>query len=98
MNDELDYVAQWHPTHVITKDEKLVRVCIGTSMSLLGGFGLYVADEDWDKINHDKAYIFIHNPDAKDDDIDVVDWDELPDTTGNKDKKTNREHVHLWQE
>lgn len=95
MNDEIDHTSRWHPTHVVSKENKILPVYIGAPGHMLGGFGIYVADEDYDKINHGKSYIFIHNPDAIDNDVEDVDWDEVPDA---EDKKTNREHMHLWTE
>lgn len=95
MNDETHYNAQFHPTHVVGKDKELINVYVGTSTSLMGGFGLYVADDDWDKLNHEKAYIFIHNPDAVSGDIEAVDWDQVDDVE-DTDKRTEREHIHLW--
>ena len=97
MNDDVDHTSKWHPTHVVSKDKKLINVYIGAPEHMLGGHGIYVADEDYDKLNREKAYIFIHSPDATEDDIEDVDWDQVQDAE-DEDKKTNREHMHLWQE
>lgn len=96
INDEIDYPSTWYPTHVIGLDNKLISVYIGSSQSLLGGYGIWIADEDYDKIRHDRAYIFIHNPDANNNDVENVNWDDIPIVKDNK--KTNREHIHLWKE
>jgi hypothetical protein len=98
MNDEVDHTSRWHPTHILSKDNKLLQVYIGAAGHMLGGFGIYVADRDYEKIRHDKAYVFIHNPDCTDDDIENVDWEEVVDIGEDTDKKTNREHMHLWQD
>lgn len=98
MNDEVDFPATWYPTHIVSKDNTLINVFIGASQSLLGGFGIWIATDDYDFIRHDKAYIFVHNPDATDEDIEVVDWDEVPDVDENDKRTTNRKHIHLWQE
>lgn len=97
MNDEIDYPCVWYPTHIISKDNKLIQVFIGASQTLLSGLiGLYIKDEDYEKIRHDKAYIFIHDPDVVDDDIDDIEWDKIDDIK--EDKKTGRMHFHLWKE
>lgn len=98
MNDEVDYPATWHPTHIVGSENQLIRVFIGASQSLAGGFGIWIATEDYEKIRHDKAYIFIHNPDATDDDIENIDWSKVPDIEESEKKTTNRKHLHLWQE
>lgn len=98
MNDDIDHTSRWHPTHILSKENKLINVYIGAAGHLLGGLGIYVSDDDYEKINHEKAYVFIHNPDAIDDDIEGVDWDEIVDVGEDGDKKTNREHMHLWTE
>lgn len=95
LNDEIDYGSQWHPTHIITKDNKVVPVYLGTPLSFVSTTGIYVADDDYDKIRHDKAYVFLHNPDAVDEDIENVDWDEIPDVSEEENRVTNRKHVHL---
>jgi hypothetical protein len=95
MNDEIDYPAMWYPTHIVSKDKKLLPVYIGASNNMIVGyFGIYVKDKDYNKIRHDKTYIFIHNPEAEDEDIQDVDWEKVDDVTDNK--LTNREHIHIW--
>lgn len=96
MNDDIDHSSRWHPTHIVSKDKKLIKVYIGAPGHMLGGgIGIYVANEDYDKINHKKAYIFIHNPECKDGDIEDVNWDDIEDAD---DRLTNRQHMHLWSE
>ena len=97
MNDEIDYTCLWYPTHIVTKDNKIVPVFIGASKTLLNGFiGLYIRNKDYGQIRHDKAYIFVHNPDATDEEVVDVDWDKIKDV---KDQKTTgRDHIHLWKE
>ena len=97
MNDDIDHHSQWHPTHVVGKDGQLINVYIGVPLHMLGGHGIYVADRDYDNINHTKAYMLIHNPDCIEDDIDSIDWDAVQDAEEHE-KKTDREHMHIWQE
>lgn len=97
MNDELDYTSTWHPTHIISKDNKLVPVFIGAPQTMLHGYvGIYVRDVDYELIMHDKTYVFIHDPDATNDDIENIEWDKIPDCK--QQKKTNRQHFHLFKE
>lgn len=98
MNDEIDFPSTWYPTHIISRDNTLINVFIGASQSLLGGFGIWIDNDDYDHIRHDKAYIFIHNPDATDDDIESIDWDKIPDVDESEHKTTNRKHIHLCKE
>jgi hypothetical protein len=97
LNDKLDYKSMWYPTHIIGKDNQLISVFIGAS-SILDekAIGLYVSDEDYNHIRHDKAYIFIHDPDVKEEDIDKVDWNKIQDVE--EEKETNRDHIHIWSE
>ena len=97
MNDEIDYHATWYPTHIVDKDKKLLPVYIGAAQTMVVGYlGIYIKDEHYTRIRHDKAYIFIHNPDANDEDITEVEWDKVPDV---EDKKlTGRDHIHIWKE
>lgn len=97
MNDEIDYTCTWYPTHIIGKDNKPYRVFIGASNTMIHGLiGLYIRDEDYKHIRHDKAYIFIHNPEYTGDEVRNIDWDEIPDVS--EQKSVNREHMHLWKE
>jgi len=97
LNDELDYPSTWYPTHIVSKDNKLLSVFIGAPNTLIGGLiGIYVRDKDYKKIRHDKSYIFIHDPDVNEDDIEKINWDEIEDV---KDRKTiGRSHIHLWKD
>lgn len=88
-NDEMLYDSVYCPTHVVSKDSKVIPVFLGApqTMNARGLIGIYVRDEDYDKIDHEKSYIFIHNPDATDDEIVEIRWDELLDKT----------HLHIWK-
>ena len=67
MNDEVDYSSTWYPTHIVGSNNEVIPIFIGASNTMIRGLvGLYVRDDDYYKIRHDKAYIFIHNPEAKD--------------------------------
>lgn len=97
MNDEIDYSSMYYPTHIVSKDKELLPVFIGASQTMIRGLiGLYVRDEDYHKIRHDKAYIFVHDPDVEADEVQHVDWEQVPDCTDPK--NTGREHLHLWKE
>jgi len=97
MNDELDYTSTWYPTHIISKENKLVPVFIGAAQTMLHGYiGIYVRDADYKLLRHDKTYIFIHDPDATNDDIEKIEWDKVPDCKSQK--TTNRQHFHLFKE
>jgi hypothetical protein len=97
MNDEVDYTCIWYPTHIISKDKKLLPVFIGASQSLINGLvGIYIKNEDYNKIRHDKVYILIHNPEAQDDEIENIEWEKVPDVKNQK--TTGREHIHLLSE
>ena len=93
MNDETKYGGLYYPTHILSKDSKPIPVFIGASNCIFdNAIGIYVRDEDFNLIRHDKAYIFIHDPDVKEEDIEKVNWDDV------EDKKGNRVHYHLWEE
>lgn len=97
LNDDIDYDAAWYPTHIIGKDNQLIPVFIGAS-SIINDktIGIYVRDEDYNNIRHDKSYLFLHEPDVTEDDIEEVDWDKISNV---EDRKiTNREHIHIWKE
>jgi len=97
LNDEVDYQSTWYPTHIIDKHNKLLPVYIGASQTLIRGLiGIWIKDEHYDFIRHDKAYIFLHNPEAADEDIEEIDWNKVPDAKENK--TVGREHIHLWNE
>jgi hypothetical protein len=97
MNDEIDYPAVWYPTHIVDKDNKLIHVYLGAPQSLLGGLiGLYIKDSDYSRIRHDKAYIFIHDPDVDDDQVQDIDWDKIDDVEDRQ--TTSRKHIHIWKE
>lgn len=97
MNDEIDYASTWYPTHIVGKDKQLIPVFIGASNTMIHGLiGIYVRDRDYEQINHDKAYVFIHDPDVEADAIEDVDWEKIPDVDENR--STGREHIHLWKD
>ncbi len=99
MNDEVDYPSIWYPTHVVSKDKKLLPISIGAPQTVLGGYiGLWIKDGDYSKIRHDKAYIFIHDPEATDDDIESIKWDDVPNVKPEDQKSVGREHIHIWKE
>ena len=97
MNDEVDYESTWYPTHIVSKDKKVLPVFIGASQTLLLGLvGIWIKDEHYDLIDHTKAYILIHNPEAIDEDIVDIDWSKMSNV--DEPKTTGREHIHLWKE
>ena len=98
MNDEVDYESAWYPTHIISKYGKLLPLFIGATQTLVKGMhlvGLWVKDEHYTLINHKKAYVLVHDPDAVDDDV-SVDWDKISDAEDAG--SVSRAHVHLWKE
>lgn len=97
MNDEIDYISTWYPTHIVDRDKKLVPVFIGASQTVIRGLiGLYIKNEDYARIRHDKAYIFIHNPEATETDVEDIDWNKIAYC---KDQKTTgRDHIHVWKD
>ena len=96
MNDEVDYPVMFYPTHIVSKDKKVLPLYIGASQAILGGLiGLYIKDKHYPLIRHDKAYIIIHDPEVVDDDIDIK-WDDVPDSTTGL--SSSREHIHIWKE
>lgn len=98
MNDEVNYYASvWFPTHVITEDKDIVPVFIGSSMMISNPYtqlavGIYVKDEDYEKIKHDSPYLLIHNPEAVKEDILNLNWDKFPDNV------ENHHHIYLRSE
>lgn len=97
INDEIDYTSVFYPTHVVSKDKKLLPVFVGAPQTMIRGLvGLYIKDGDYHDIRHDKAYIFIHNPDATDDDLEDIDWEKIPDAKN--ERTVGRDHIHLWNE
>lgn len=98
MNDIVDYEGMWYPTHIVSKDNSPIPVYLGAAKTLLNGFiGIYIKDEDYEKIRHDKAYIFIHNPEIDTEEIENIDWEKIPDC-GDESSRTNREHMHIWKD
>jgi hypothetical protein len=99
MNDEVDYPCIWYPTHIISKEGKPLPVFIGAPQTVLKGFiGLWIRDEHYNLIRHDKAYIFLHDPDVVAEDIQSINWDEISDVKKEDQKSVGREHIHLWKE
>ena len=97
MNDEVDYPVAFYPTHIVGKDNNPLPLYIGACQAIQGGLiGLYVTDEDYLKINHDKAYIIIHDPEVTNEDVIDVNWDEIKDVV--EKTTTGREHYHIWKE
>ncbi len=97
MNDEVDYPVMWYPTHIVSKDRKVIPLFIGASQTIKKGLvGLYVRDEHYPLIRHDKAYILIHDPDVTDEDVLNIEWEKIED---NDDKlSASRAHYHIWKE
>ena len=45
MNDEVDYPVMYYPTHIVSKDNKVLPLFIGASQTIIRGFiGLYIKD------------------------------------------------------
>lgn len=94
INDDIDLESMFCHTHVVSKDKKLISVFLGAPQTMIRGLvGVYVSDKDYDLIDHNKAYIFIHDPDATENDIENIDWGTFKPI---ENKKTNREHMHIW--
>lgn len=97
MNDEIDYTSPFYPTHIVSKDMKLIRVFIGVAQTLIRGLiGLYIKDSDYNLIRHDKSYIFIHDPDATNKSVENIEWGKIENV---KDKSivNGRNHIHIWK-
>lgn len=96
MNDELSYPVNYYPTHIVSKEGKLLPLFIGSSQTIMRGYiGLYIRDKDYDLLRHDKAYVLIHDPDVSDDDVDI-EWDKVPDASDTL--ATNIQHIHIWKD
>lgn len=97
MNDEVDYPVMYYPTHIVSKDNKVLPLFIGASQTIIRGYiGLYVKDEHYSLIRHDKAYIIVHDPEVTDDTIVSIEWDKVPDSV--EALATEREHLHFWKD
>lgn len=95
MNDEIDYPCEFYPTHIITEDKDLIPVFLGASSVIAEkAVGIYVRENDYLKLNHKKAYIFVHDPDADKEEFKDLDWNQIPDV--NDPLTTGREHIHVW--
>ena len=96
MNDDTEGTSIYCVTHVVSKHLKVLPVFLGASQTMIKGLiGVYVSDRDYRFIRHDKAYIFIHDPDAVDGDIAHINWDDIKDDiTG---RLVGREHMHIWK-
>lgn len=96
MNDEIDYPCEFYPTHVLGENKELIPIFLGASTAIgyKNAVGLYVRENDYLKLNHKKAYIFIHNPDAQPEDVVSINWDEIPDQEDAL--SADRSHMHLW--
>lgn len=97
MNDEVDYPVMFYPTHIVSKDKKVLPLYIGASQTIIKGLiGLYVKDGHYPLIDHTKAYILIHDPEVTDDDVIDIDWSKIDD---NQDSlSSSRAHFHIWKE
>lgn len=100
MNDLIDYPCEWYPTHVMTSDKDIIPVFLGAASTIEDkrAVGIYVREGDYDKLNHKKAYVFIHNPDAEKEQIEELEWDMIPDQLEGEEQSANRAHIHLWIE
>lgn len=97
LNDDIDYTSTWYPTHIIGKNNELLPIFIGASSVINDRVvGLYVKEENYKLIRHDKAYVFIHDPDVTKDDIEEIDWNKIEDVKDNR--SANRKHIHIWKE
>ena len=96
MNDLIDYPCEWYPTHIVTIDKDIIPVFLGAATAIEDkrAVGIYVREEDYEKLNHKKAYIFIHNPDAVKEDIEEIQWETIPDVI--EENSASRDHIHLW--
>ena len=96
MNDDTEFDSVYFPCYVVSKSNALKPVFIGAPQTMKRGYiGLYVRDWDYQFIRHDKAYIFIHDPDAINEDVEDIDWDKIANEV--EDKKTGRSHIHIWK-
>lgn len=98
MNDEVDYPCEYYPTHILTEDRDVVPVFLGATSAIeeVKAIGIYVREEDYLKINHKKAYIFVHDPDVEFGEFEDLDWDQVPDQEDSL--SANREHLHVWRQ
>lgn len=95
LNDKIDYPCEWYPTHILTEDKNLIPVFLGAASALEEkAVGIYVRENDYLKLNHKKAYIFIHNPDADKKEFKDIDWNEIQDQKDSL--SANRAHIHIW--
>lgn len=92
------------PCFVIGK-EQMVHVHIGVlpdaakDVECEGNCGLYVSDEDYDKIDHKQPYFFVHDLDAKFDVAksamqDYIATNGMPELPSHP-ESMGREHVHF---
>ncbi len=96
INDGTENESMYYPTHIVSKDKKPLPVFIGASQTMIRGLvGIYVSDKDYELIRHDKAYIFIHDPDVWEGDIQHVNWDDIVSCINGK--TVNRECMHIWK-
>lgn len=96
MNDDIEFDSPYFPCYVVSKANKLIPVFIGAPQTMKRGLiGIYVRNFEYPLVNHKKAYIFLHDPDAVNNDITDINWDEIADEV--EDKKTGRNHIHIWK-
>jgi len=107
MNDLVNYESTFYPTHILGYNNEIMPVYIGNSSDSIieeKAIGIYVTDEDYNKIDHSKEYVLIHDPDSqsKVSFNHIVEGSELYKVIedipiGNvKDKETmNRVHYHI---
>ncbi len=97
-----DYGGFFYPSHVLGMDKSLVQIFIGRvpdsddwkiARQDPRAYGIYIKDIDYEKVNHAKPYIFLHDPEGSLDstDIDFV----LEDI---KNEKCDYNHIHIFSE
>lgn len=102
LNDEAAYETYLYPTHTIGKKGELIKVFIGDTHpeGLYKGIGIYILDEDYEKMDHSKGYMLIHDPEITQDKIPVILEDsrnQFPDffELEIKEDIIDRDHMHI---
>ncbi len=73
--DVTDYDFTFAPTHILGKDD-FIPVYLGKFSNqekfTAKEYGIYVCDKDYEKIDHKKTYIIIHDPDINNNKFDDI--------------------------
>ena len=99
MNDIVDYKSEFYPTHIIGFNKEILPVYMGASSAIEDNtIGLYVSDESYNKIDHSKEYVFLHNPDIQSKFLtrEYYNLEGLNISTVKDKLSMNRVHYHIW--